>query len=128
MPKLTISVDFKDLSEEVIAAMKKQVQRGLESIGSEAEGYAKDESPVDSGRLRNSINWSTTDATGTGTDSPLGTPEEYTVYIGTNVEYAVYVEYGEKAKHQTGKAHFLRDAVANHADRYKSIMEASLKA
>ena len=57
---------------------------------------------------------------------------EMAVYIGTNVEYAPYVEYNEKARHDPpefggGKAHFLRDAAANHGDHYRSIMEAALK-
>ena len=59
--------------------------------------------------------------------TPLGTPEENTVYIGTNVEYAPYVEYGNQA-HTTGKNHFIKDASANHGDQYKKIMEAALKA
>lgn len=54
MPRIT-AVQIIDNSAEVLAAMKKQVLLGLESIGQEAEGYAKDEVPVDTGRLRNSI-------------------------------------------------------------------------
>jgi phage gpG-like protein len=69
---------------------------------------------VDTGRLRNSIT------------NKLG-ERENAVYIGTNVEYAPYVEYNDKARHYTGKTHFLRDAVQNHMDHYKAIMEAALK-
>lgn len=54
MPRIT-AVQIIDNSAEVLAAIKKQVLLGLESIGQEAEGYAKDETPVDTGRLRNSI-------------------------------------------------------------------------
>ena len=105
-------------ADEVIAALRRQVALGLESIGQEAEGYAKDECPVDTGRLRNSISHEV---------------QEDEVYIGTNVEYAPYVEFNEKARHDPpqfggGKAHFLRDAAANHGDHYKEIMEAALKA
>lgn len=110
-----ISVKIADHSPQVLAAMKDQVARALESIGQEAEGYAKDECPTDTGRLRNSIAHQV--------DSG-----EQAVYIGTNVEYAPYVEYGEKARHPVGKAHFIRDAAANHGDHYKSILEATLKA
>jgi phage gpG-like protein len=67
---------------------------------------------VDTGRLRNSISHEVV---------------ENDVYIGTNVEYAPYVEYGEY-KHTTGKNHFLRDAATNHSEHYKKIMEAALKA
>ena len=112
MPKVA-DVKIIDHSDEVIAAMKDKVLLGLKSIGAEAEGYAKDDCPVDTGRLRNSIANEVVDS-------------ENAVYIGTNVEYAPYVEYGDY-KHTTGKNHFLRDAAANHGDHYKAIMEAALK-
>ena len=130
----TVKIDIKDYSPKVLKEMRDQVQLGLKAIGAEAEGYAKEECPVDTGRLRNSICWATATDKSTGESpadhedyTPLGTPEENTVYIGTNVEYAPYVEYGDYA-HTTGKKHFLKDAAANHGDRYKSIMEAALKA
>lgn len=114
MSVIDASVQFTDKSAEVLAAMKQQVLLGLEMMGQEAEGYAKDDCPVDTGRLRNSI----AHAVDGG---------ENIVYIGTNVEYAPYVEYGEHAYHKTGGAHFLRNAAANHGDHYKALMEAALK-
>lgn len=111
MPKV-VDVKIDDHSAEVLAAMKSQVLLGLEAIGQEAEGYAKEDCPVDTGRLRNSIAHAVVDS-------------EKAVYIGTNVEYAPYVEYRD-ARHTTGKAHFLRDAAADHGDHYKAIMEAAL--
>lgn len=113
MPKI-VSTEIIDHTPEVLKAMKEQVLKGLESIGQECEGYAKDDCPVDTGRLRNSISHKVID-------------NENAVYIGTNVEYAPYVEYGEY-KHTTGKNHFLRDAATNHSEHYKAIMEAALKA
>lgn len=107
-----ITVDIQNHMPDVLSALNSQVHTALAAIGQEAEGYAKDECPVDTGRLRNSI-----------TNEVVGTD----VYIGTNVEYAVYVEYGDY-KHTTGKRHFLKDAAANHGDHYKAIMEAALKA
>lgn len=112
-----ISVDFDSHTSEVLAAMHEQVAIALETIGQEAEGYAKDDCPVDTGRLRNSISHAV---------------EGDDVYIGTNVEYAPYVEFNEKARHDPpdfggGKAHFLRDAATTHGDHYKAIMEAALK-
>ena len=113
MPKI-VTTEIIDHSPEVLEAMKQQVLLGLESIGQECEGYAKKDCPVDTGRLRNSIAHQVVDT-------------EKAVYIGTNVEYAPYVEYGEY-KHTVGKNHFLRDAATNHSDHYKAIMEAALKA
>lgn len=115
MAKITITVNItSDLSEEAKAEMKEKILMGLFAVGQEMEGYAKDECPVDTGRLINSISHEVYD-------------DENTVYVGTNVEYAPYVEYGEKAKHITGNAHFLRNAAVNHVDRYKEIIETFLK-
>lgn len=115
MPKITNIRIENDHTEEAIEAMKTQLLTALHSIGQAAEGYAKDDCPVDTGRLRNSI-------------SNQVVEEEKAVYIGTNVEYAPYVEFRDNASHQTGKAHFLRDAAANHGDHYSAILEAALKA
>lgn len=125
-----------DHSAEVKRLFNEYVQDGLAAIGQEAEGFAKDECPVDTGRLRNSITFATKDVSSSGNDrgkqpadakemAKQATPEEYAVYIGTNVRYAVYVEYCNY-KHQTGRRHFLRNAAANHRDRYKEIMKAAL--
>lgn len=113
MPKV-VDLTLDDHSALVISAMKKQAALAFESIGQEAEGYAKEDCPVDTGRLRDSI-------------SHVYENDEQAAYIGTNVEYGVYVEYGDYA-HTTGKKHFLRDAAANHADHYKAVLEAALKA
>ena len=72
---------FNDYSDEVLDAMQDAVARALERIGMQAEGYAKDLTPVDTGNLRNSITYDID-------------KDERKVYIGTNVEYAPYVELG----------------------------------
>ena len=69
MPKIT-AVQIIDNSAEVLKAMHEQVHTGLETIGQECEGYAKDNVPVDTGRLRNSITHKVVD-------------KEQAVYIGT---------------------------------------------
>ena len=117
-----------DKSKEAIEAMKRQLQNGLMACGTIAEGYAKDESPVDTGRLRNSINWAIRgdSGKGEGRDTPKAQPEEATVYIGTNVEYAPQVEFMD-ISHKTGNAHFLRNAFTNHTEEYEKTIEAALK-
>lgn len=99
--------------DKVLEEMKDQVNIALAAIGETAEGYAKDNCPVDTGRLRNSI-------------TNKVEPDAKAVHIGTNVEYAPYVEFRD-VNHKTGRAHFLRDAVTDHTDHYKSILEAALK-
>ena len=76
-----MEVSFTDNSEQVLSTFKAAVLRALERCGSQAEGYAKDLAPVDTGKLRNSISHNVNDA-------------EHAVYIGTNTEYAPYVELG----------------------------------
>ena len=100
-----------DNSAEVIEAKNAAVMRALEAIGLQAEGYAKLKAPVDTGRLRNSITHSLA-------------PEEEAVYIGTNVEYAPYVEFGTR---RTKAQPFLKPAVQDHAEEYKRIAESFLK-
>ena len=102
---------IKDNTDEVLSALEKAKKRGLEAIGLVAEGHAKKITPVDTGRLqlRNSISHATDDEA---------------AYIGTNVEYAPYVELGSP----TIKAHhMLQKAATEHTDEYKRLMEDSMK-
>lgn len=130
-----MNIKFTDNSEEVLAAMQQAALRALEKCGLTAEGYAKKLCPVDTGNLRNSITFNVDE-------------KENAVYIGTNVEYAPYVELGtgkyvsggrptpwayQDAKgnwHWTrgNKAQpFLKPAAADHADKYRKIMEDEMK-
>ena len=71
-----MKVDYKDNSEQVLSAMGNAIKNGLEAICLTAEGHAKKITPVDTGRLRNSISHAT---------------DKEAAYIGTNVEYAAFV-------------------------------------
>lgn len=73
-----MEVVIKDNSDEFLKALPEQIEQALTAIGLTAESYAKQECPVDTGRLRNSI----THAAEAG---------EQAVYIGSNVEYAAFV-------------------------------------
>ena len=106
-----IEVKVTSNREEAIRAKDEAVARALETIGLVAERYAKGYAPVDTGRLRNSI-------------THEAAPDEGAVYIGTNVEYAPYQEFG--TRYQSGTP-FLRPAVENHLDEYKAIVESELK-
>lgn len=46
-------IDFRiqDNSKEVLSAFEEQVRLALDAVGQTAEGYAKDNCPVDTGRL-----------------------------------------------------------------------------
>ena len=126
---------FNDYSAEVLDAMHEAVMRALERCGMEAEGYAKDLCPVDTGNLRNSISHKVDDG-------------EPAVYIGSNTSYAPYVElatgiYAEGGRptpwvyqDENGNWHwtrgnkaqpFLKPAVADHAKEYQAIIKTELE-
>ena len=119
---------------EVEAAKNETIAKALEDIGGMMERYAKLLCPVDTGRLRNSISHQV---------------EGNTVAVGTNVEYAPYLEFGtgqfaenggrptpwryqdDKGEWHTTRGNkpqpFLRPAVDNHLDEYRAIFEEYLK-
>ena len=84
------------------------IQRALERIGMQAEGYAKDLCPVDTGHLRNSITHTTDDKA---------------AYIGTNVEYGKYVELGTV---KMAAQPFLGPAATEHTETYQNIVKDEL--
>ena len=104
-----MSYTYKDNTDDVLSALEKAKKRGLEAIGLVSEGHAKKLTPVDTGRLRNSISHATDDEA---------------AYIGTNVEYGPYVELGSPA---IKAHHMLQKAATEHADEYKRLMEDSMK-
>lgn len=101
-------------AEQIANAIKQALAAALEEVGLAAEGFAKkkltENHSVDTGRLRNSV----THAIDMG---------EEAVYIGTNVEYAPYVELGtsrSKAKP------YLKPAAQDHGTEYRKIFEKHL--
>lgn len=132
-----IEVEFDDNSQEVLNALRNAVERGLMAVGETAATYAKksitEQKAVDTGRLRNNINYLVRD-------------DE--VYIGTNVEYAPYVEFGTGKYYPGGRptpwayqdangdwhwTHgnpakpFLKPAATDHAQEYRDLLKKSLK-
>ena len=104
-----MSYTYKDNTDEVLAALKRAKKRGLEAIGLTAEGHAKRITPVDTGRLRNSI---------------AHAVEDDAAYIGTSTSYAPFVELGARGRKGV---HMLQRAAAEHTDEYKRLMEDSMK-
>lgn len=129
-----MNIEVQDHSAEVSAEIKAALLRGLEKCGLVAEGYAKRLAPVDTGNPRNSITHKVD-------------PAEPAVYIGTDSEYAAYVELGTgqyypggrptpwKYQDANGNWHwtagnkaqpYLKPAVADHANQYRAIIEDEL--
>ena len=130
-----MEVSFTDNSKEVISAFEESCLRALEKCGLTAEGYAKKLCPVDTGNLRNSISHKV------DTDEPAA-------YIGTNIEYATYVELGTGIytsggrptpwvyQDDKGKWHytrgypakpFLKPAIADHKQTYRNMIEDEME-
>ena len=132
-----------DNSNAILAALGVAKAQALEIIGMKAEKYAKALCPVGTvestgkkgyrgGTLRNSITH--------------GIENGDTVYIGTNVEYAPYVELGTgpnftpppeweqfDAPQGSGIGHsyvhprpFLRPAIADHKSEFQDILKQEL--
>ena len=113
------------------------LKRALTAIGMQAESYAKqsinEADAIDTGRLINSVTWGTAERTGSFDYSDyegnhyadtIGLAEEDAVYIGSNVEYASFIEYGH---HSYAGVHFLKDAAGNHTAEYKEIIKQSME-
>ena len=100
-----------DNTQEILEALPERISAALTAIGAVAESHAKDLCPVDTGRLRNSISYAVEES-------------EQAVYIGTNVEYAAYVEMGTSRM----KARpYLKPAAENYSDEYRALMEQAMK-
>lgn len=94
----------RDHSDEVRTVLEEALTVALETMGLVAEGYAKRLCPVDTGLLRNSISH---------------VAMANTAYIGTNVEYAAYVEMGTSS---TRPQPYLKPAIQDHVAEYKRIV------
>ena len=133
-----MDIEIKDNSAAVIAAKNEAIAAALETVGLQAEGYAKmleDGFKHPTGRLRNSITHGV---------------EGETAYIGTTVEYAPYVEFGtgiyasngggrkdpwayqdDKGNwHRTSgikPSHAFQKAINDHKKEYQEIIKAYLQ-
>ena len=131
MSRETCKFELKSNRKEVLRGSEEAVERGLAAIGMRAVTYThrpkkRGGTPVDTGRLRNSIAWATASQGGGGTDAPSGGgADDRTVIIGTNVEYGEVVEEGTSNRKP---AHMLRNALTDGSDEYARIMEAALNA
>ena len=111
------SIVFTDNLQEVLRALDGAIEAGLVKIGAAAQGYAKDNTPVRTGILRDSI----------GVEVK---PDEEAAYIGTMVDkfpdkpYGQYVELGARGRKPV---HMLTRAATEHKAEYKQIMENALK-
>lgn len=115
-----LTVSLVDNSDLVLNALPGEIKAALTAVGMEAETNVKNEldravyntppSPtyVRTGRLKNSITYAV---------------EENAVLVGTNVEYAGFVENGTM---KMPARPYLRPGIVNHIEQYKSTIKAAL--
>lgn len=107
--------EFTSHADEVLEAFEKATANALTAIGMTAESYAKKElypgHGLDTGRLRNSV-------------SHAVKPSENAVYIGSNVEYAPYIELGTR---NSRPIPFLRPAATEHTAEYEKLAKEAFK-
>lgn len=132
-------ISIKDNGNEIRKLIKERGIVALEKCGLTAEGYAKRLCPVakiNGGTLRNSI-------------THVVDESEPCVYIGTDVEYAAYVELGTGIYAEDGggrqdawsyqdengdwhRTHgikpqpYIRPAITDHLETYKHIIKSTL--
>lgn len=114
MAQDVVAVQVISHTDEVLQALKGQEKIALKLLSEAMANNAKLEitvmGAVDTGRLRRSI-----EGDDNGTD---------TAYVGTNVEYAPYVEYGTS---RMSARPYLKNTLMNYTDEYKRILEGCLQ-
>ncbi len=136
--KITVSI-VENHTQEVKDQLERAIQTALKTVGTQAVAHAVEEitavGAVDTGRLRSSI---------------TSEVEDKTVYLGTNVYYAPYVELGTGIyasngsgrksswvyKDEDGNWHrtsgmkarpFIKPAIEKNQSEYRQIFEEALK-
>lgn len=149
-----MEIRVEDHTKEVIDATELAIMLALEIIGGKLERYAKQNltssGAVDTGLLRNSVTYAVSGgrtsiqsyhadkgSTGKSASSKntgsvkigrytgtMGSPDEKAVYVGTNVEYAPYIEFGTSRMRPRP---YLKPALENHMSEYRHIIANELK-
>lgn len=106
-----MSIEYTSNLPEVLSAIARNKIRTLTTIGLFVEGEAKDRCTVDTGNLRASI------------DHRVNSDND-SVSIGTNVEYAIFVEKGTRFMRDQP---FLTPAVEENKDKIERIVEEGMR-
>ena len=118
-----MKVEVTDNSELFKQELADKLPRALEAVGLQAEANAKIEitrAVYDTPEARSGYR-----RTGNLRNSISHVADDSRAYVGTNIEYAPYVEMGT-SKYPYPRP-FLRPAVENYIDEYKAIFEEYLK-
>ena len=109
---------LQDNTAYIVQSMDRALAEALDEIGEMVVQRARELCPVDTGRLRNSI---THRMGGGGFSFPgMGASVGKEVTVGSNVEYAAYVELGTS---KMDAQPFLRPAAEDYAGEYRRVVE-----
>lgn len=138
MGKSVVSVTVDSHIEEYTEELEEKIEDWLKAVGEDAASTAAEipNFPVDTGRLRNSITCATQTYQSPANQyeganakpkdyKKHAEPEKHSVYIGTNVEYAVYHEVG--TSRGIPARHFIQFGMTAHKEKYKQMLEEKLK-
>ena len=134
-----VDVEMIDNTDAVMNLAKEKIYKWLEAIGEDAASTAAnvltETDTIDTGRLKNSI-------------SSAVVENEQAVYIGTNVEYAIWHEFGTGIYAESGRKtpwvfkdkdgelhwtrgvkpkHYLQYGITAHKQDYKEMLERIMK-
>lgn len=136
------NVKITSYKNEVESLVRSGIVRGLKVVGGQAAEYAADKTPVDTSNLQQSMTFVVDEG-------------DNTVYVGTNIEYGVYVELGTGIYASEGKGrttpwfvrpdgagkyktpfwtrgikphHMLKKSITEHLREYINILAASIAA
>lgn len=145
--KVSGNVEVVSHLREIVRGTEKAMQKAARMVGGTVERHAKESCPVDTGLLRNSItfaiggeapeilSYQSNDRDKNGKPievkkghyegtAPADDDDQVTVYAGTNVEYAPYMELGTK---DLDARPFLRPAMENFRGEIEQILEKCMK-
>lgn len=105
---MSMAVNFTDNTNIIIEVINNAVKESLEEIGIKAVAELKANAPVDQGILRRSYTY---------------IAEEFSVIVGTDIDYSIYVEF--KPSNQGGRPHFRRSLESLQSE-FRNILNRKL--
>lgn len=134
-----MSTNFKSNASEVLKKVEDATKKALRLVGGQAERFAKEEisdmDAVDTGFCKNSITFAL-GGEGANVDSysddngeqhghysglaPVDGKDEHSVYVGTNVYYAPYVEFGTT---RMNPRPFLGNSIQAHQSEHEKLFK-----
>ena len=136
--KMTGVEDVMSSIKQLAIASPTAVMRGTLRVAEKIERDAKGACPVLTGRLRASLstNWTGSNQSrgkvdakaeaDDGVGPPQPKADTFSAVVGTNVEYAPFVEFNESAHHEVGSAHYLYTSYFSHKPEVKDEISLEL--